>query len=154
MPRIDPKTAPARGGTRYPAPHDAPCKARSWSALGEAAGLTQFGVNLIRIPPGSWSSHRHWHMLEDEFVWVVEGQATMVTDGGRETLGPGDSAGFPAGVRDGHHFINEGPGDLVLLVVGSRNDADYGEYSDIDMKFGPERYSGAGHYTRKDGTPI
>ncbi len=148
MPKIDLDAAPAGSGSGYPAPFDQPCRGRSFKRLGEAAGLNQFGVNLVRLAPGAWSSQRHWHMLEDEFLYLLEGEAVLVTDAGEEVLRPGDSAGFKAGVRDGHHLQNRSAADTVFLVVGSRNDADHGEYSDIDMVFG----GGLG-YRRKDGTP-
>ena len=153
MPKIDPTTAPEGSGTRYPAPFDEPCKKRSWRKLGDAAGLTQFGVNLLRLPPGTWSSQRHWHSHEDEFVQVLEGELVLVTDAGEETLRAGDCAGFKAGVRDGHCLQNRSKGDAVLLVVGSRSEEDHGEYSDIDMVFTADRYAGKGQYLRKDGTP-
>jgi uncharacterized cupin superfamily protein len=137
-------------GTRYPPPHDAPCRARAWRALGDAFGLSQFGVNLVRLEPGVWSSQRHWHALEDEFVYVLEGTPTLVTDAGEQVLGPGDCAGFPAGVRDGHVLKNLSDDTVLFLVAGSRIPEDHGEYSDIDMKFLPGR---AG-YARKDGTPL
>src|SRR5947207_13642889 len=92
MPKIDIEAAHQRSGTRYPAPFDEPCKTRKWRILGEAAGLTQFGVNLVRLPPGTWSSQRHWHALEDEFVYVLEGELVLVTDKGEEKLVPGDCA--------------------------------------------------------------
>jgi uncharacterized cupin superfamily protein len=153
MPKIDPTIAPEGSGSRYPAPFDELCKMRSWRRLGDAAGLTQFGANLVRLPPGTWSSQRHWHALEDEFVYVLEGEVVLVTDAGEETLGSGESAGFKAGVRDGHHFQNRSPADAVLLVIGSRSDADHGEYSDIDMVFTAGRYAAKGSYRHKDGTP-
>jgi len=153
MPKIDKSAAPKASGTRYPPPFDEPCKARSWLRLGDAAGLTQFGVNLVRLPPGTWSSQRHWHSHEDEFVYVLEGEVVLVTDKGDEALGPGDCAGFRAGDRDGHCFQNRSTADAVLLVVGSRRDEDHGEYPDIDMKFGPARYSGKAIYLHKDGRP-
>ena len=153
MPKIDLSTAPRGAGSRYPAPFDAPCKARAWHKLGDAAGLTQFGVNLVRLPPGVWSSQRHWHTHEDEFVYVVEGELVLVTDAGEETLRSGDSAGFKAGVRDGHCLQNRSTADAVFLAVGTRHEEDGGEYSDIDMKFTGNRYDGKGQYRRKDGTP-
>ena len=154
MPKVEISSCPERQGSRYPEPYDAPCRERRWRALGEPAGLTQFGVNLLRLAPGVWSSQRHWHMHEDEFVWVLEGEAVMVTDKGRETLRAGDCAGFKAGEPDGHVFINESDADAVLLVVGSRDDRDHGYYSDIDMQFLPGRYSGGGGYATKDGTRL
>jgi uncharacterized cupin superfamily protein len=153
MPKINPKAAPEGSGSRYPTPHNEPCLQRSWRRLGDAVGLTQFGVNVVRLPPGTWSSQRHWHTLEDEFVHVLEGELILVTDAGEEPLRAGDSAGFKAGVRDGHCLQNRSTADAVVLTVGSRNDADEGEYSDIDMKFSGPRYSGKGMYTKKDGTP-
>jgi uncharacterized cupin superfamily protein len=153
MPKIDPNAAPEGSSSRYPAPHNEPCLRRSWRRLGDAVGLTQFGVNLVRLPPGTWSSQRHWHTLEDEFVHVLEGEVILVTDAGEEPLRAGDSAGFKAGVRDGHCLQNRSSADAVILTVGSRNDADEGEYSDIDMTFSGPRYSGKGRYLKKDGTP-
>lgn len=154
MPKIDIAAAPVSTGSRYPAPYDEPCRARANTRLGDAAGLTQFGVNLLRLAPGAWSSQRHWHTHEDEFVWVLEGAPTLVTDAGEALLGPGDCAGFKAGVKDGHMLKNLTDADVVLLVVGSRDDADGGEYSDIDMKFLPGRYHGAPRFVRKDGSEI
>jgi uncharacterized cupin superfamily protein len=104
MAKIDPMTAPEGSGSRYPALFDEPCKARSWRRLGDAAGLTQFGVNLLRLPPGTWSSQRHWHALEDEFVYVLEGDVVLLTDQGEQAMRAGECAGFKAGVRDGHCF--------------------------------------------------
>jgi uncharacterized cupin superfamily protein len=153
MPKIDISKAPRGSGTRYPAPFDEPCKRRAWHKLGDAAGLTQFGVNLVRLAPGVWSSQRHWHELEDEFVYLLEGELVLVTDEGETKMVPGDCAGFKAGVRNGHHFQNRSNEDAVLLVVGTRNDADSGGYSDIDMQFVGNRYGGGGEYRHKDGTP-
>jgi uncharacterized cupin superfamily protein len=153
MPKIDRATAPKGSGTRYPEIHAGPCKQRAWLRLGDAAGLTQFGANLVTLPPGTWSSQRHWHSHEDELAYVLAGTVVLVTDAGEETLAPGDAAGFKAGVKDGHCFQNRSTEDAVLLVVGSRNEDDYGEYSDIDMKFLADRYSGAGGgFRRKDGS--
>jgi uncharacterized cupin superfamily protein len=104
-------------------------------------------VNLLRLPPGAWSSQRHWHAAEDEFVFVIEGEAVLVTDAGEELLRAGDSAGFKAGVKDGHHLQNRSPRDALILEVGSRKLEDEGDYSDIDMRFTP-----AG-FTHKDGRP-
>jgi uncharacterized cupin superfamily protein len=154
MPKIDISSQPLQSGTRYPAPYDAPVKERQWRRLGDAAGLTQFGVNLVTLKPGVWSSQRHWHALEDEFVMVQQGEVVLIDDGGETILRAGECAGFKAGDRNGHHFINRSAADAVLLVVGSRRDDDWGEYSDIDMKFGDDRYQPGGAYTRNDGTPF
>ena len=153
MPRIDLSTAPQGSGSTYPAPFDAPCRGRSWHRLGQAVGLTRIGVNLVRLAPGAWSSQRHWHTHEDEFVHVVSGELILLTDEGEARLVAGDSAGFPAGVRDGHCLQNRSASDAVFLVVSNRDDADHGEYSDIDMAFGPGRYSKGGAYRHKDGRP-
>jgi uncharacterized cupin superfamily protein len=152
LPKIDPSSAPQTTGSRYPSPYDEPCRARTSAHLGLAAGLTQFGVNLVTLPPGDWSSQRHWHHVEDEFVFVVSGELVLVEDEGETVLRAGDSAGFKAGVQNGHHLVNRSAADAVILAVGTRDDADHGEYSDIDMRFLPGRYSGSGGFMRKDGT--
>jgi uncharacterized cupin superfamily protein len=149
--RIDPKTVPSIIGCTYPPPHDAPCTNRQRQRLGNAAGLTDFGVNLMRLPPGVWSSQRHWHALEDEFVFVIEGEVVLVTESGEEVLRAGDSAGFKAGIKDGHHLQNRSQQDALVLEVGSRKPEDQGEYSDIDMRF--VRADAGGGYVHKDGTP-
>ena len=148
--RIDPKDLPANLGTFYPPPYDQPCRARERRKLGDAAGLTQFGVNLLRLKPGVWSSQRHWHTEQDEFVYVISGEVVLVTDAGEEVLKTGDCAGFKAGDRDGHHLQNRSNTDSVLLEIGTRTLTDGGEYSDIDMAF---KMGGPTMYTRKDGTP-
>jgi uncharacterized cupin superfamily protein len=153
MPKIDKEKAPKGSGTRYPAPFNEPCIRREWKSLGDAAGLTQFGVNLLQLQPGVWSSQRHWHMHEDEFVYVLKGEVVMVTDAGDEVLKAGDCAGFKAGERDGHCLQNRSDHPADILVVGSRNADDHGEYSDIDMVFLAGRYSGTGGYKHKDRTP-
>jgi uncharacterized cupin superfamily protein len=102
--------------------------------VGDAAGLTQFGVNLTRLPSGCWSSQRHWHTVEDEFVFVLEGTVVLVTDSGEETLIAGDSAGFKAGIADAHHLQNRSSLDAVILEVGTRRpDDDEVAYTDIDL---------------------
>lgn len=154
MPKIDITSAPDGKGSRYPAPHDVPCRERAWKRLGDVAGLTQFGVNLLTLKPGVWSSQRHWHAHEDEFLYVLSGEVVLVTDAGEEVLRPGDCAGFKAGVRDGHCLKNRSQADAQILVVGSRDDRDWGEYSDVDMRFLPGRYSGGGGYTKRDGKPL
>jgi len=153
MPKIDKQSAPLNSGTRYPPPHDLPCRGRVWQRLGDAAGLTQFGVSLFRLAPGVWSSQRHWHTHEDEFVYVLSGELVLVMDDGEEVMHAGDCAGFRGGDRNGHCLQNRSQHVAEILVVGSRNDDDHGEYSDIDMKFMPRRYSTSGGYLHKDGTP-
>ena len=147
--RIDLSEVPVSIGSGYPTPFDQPCAARFRQRLGNAAGLTDFGVNLLRLPPGAWSSQRHWHEAEDEFVFVIGGEVVLITDSGEEILRVGDCAGFKAGIKDGHHLQNRTSEDAVLLEVGSRKPEDAGEYPDIDMRFS----RGDEGFTRKDGTP-
>lgn len=150
MPRIDLDTAPTGHGTAYPEEHAGPCKARRRWRLGDAAGLTQFGVNRLILPPGAWSSQRHWHASEDEIVWVLEGEVVLVEDDGETVLRAGDCAGFKAGVANGHKIENRSAQDAVLLEVGTRSPVtDACDYPDIDMVL-PE---GADRYFHRDGTP-
>ena len=122
--RIDPKSLPETVGTLYPPPFDKPCRARGRRKLGDAAGLTQYGVNLLRLPPGVWSSQRHWHTKQDEFVYVLSGEVVLVTDEGEETLTAGDCAGFKADDPNGHHLQNRGTIEALVLEVGTRNEGD------------------------------
>jgi uncharacterized cupin superfamily protein len=138
-------------GTLYPPPYDEPCRARERQKLGDAAGLTQFGVNLLTLPPRAWSSQRHWHAKEDEFIYVVSGDVTLVTDAGEETLKPGDSAGFRAGDANGHCLQNRTDQPVRVLEVGTRISGDSASYPDIDM-FAPPGGKPAA-YTHRDGTP-
>jgi uncharacterized cupin superfamily protein len=149
--RIDPKTVPVHSGTFYPPPYHAPCRAREKQRLGDAAGLTQFGVNLLRLKPGVWSSQRHWHGRQDEFIYVLEGEVVLVTDGGEEVLKAGDCAGFKAGEQDGHHLQNRGARDALVLEVGTRNEGDSATYPGIDLAYPPGGKPAL--YTHTDGTP-
>ena len=149
MPKIDIETAPARFGTGYPPPYDAPCLDRRRWKLGDAAGLTQFGVNLLRLAPGVWSSQRHWHTAEDEFVYVLEGEVVLVTDDGEEVLRAGDCAGFKAGETNGHHLQNRTSADALLLEIGARDpERDGVDYPDIDLAI----RAGVRAFLHKDGT--
>jgi len=150
--RIDAAAVAAVIGTLYPPPFDEPCRIRERRRLGDEAGLQQFGVNLLRLPPGSWSSQRHWHTHEDEFIYVLSGEATLVTDAGIEVLRAGDSAGFPAGDPDGHTLQNRSAADVLVLEVGSRFPSeDVTTYPGLDM------ISPAGNvpamFTHRDGSP-
>ena len=150
--RIDVAAIAAKIGTMYPPPYDAPCRARERKPLGDAAGLTQFGVNLLRLAPGVWSAQRHWHSREDEFIYVVSGEVVLVTDHGEETLRAGDAAGFKAGDPDGHCLQNRSGAEAVVLEVGSRHPAeDAAYYPDIDL-VAPVQEKPA-MYTHRDGTP-
>lgn len=149
MPKIDLSKVSVRKGSGYPAPFHERSPNRTKTILGDAAGLTDFGVNLTRLPPGEWSAQRHWHTDEDEFVWMLEGEATLITDKGRETLRAGDCAAFRKGEANGHHFVNESRTDAVYLEVGTRSNADQCSYPDIDLKV-----SNADNvYRHKDGRP-
>lgn len=150
-PAVDPATLPVREGTNYPAALAGPCAARRKRALGDALGLSHFGVNLVELPPGTWSSLRHWHANEDEFVFVLEGEITLVTDSGEQVLGPGIAAGFPAGRADGHHLVNRGTTTAIYLEVGDRASEETVDYPDSDMRLvrrGKERT-----LTRRNGEP-
>ena len=120
MPKIDIAAVPERKGSGYPPPFDAPCAERVRQRLGNAGGLTDFGVNLMRLPPGNWSSQRHWHSHEDELVYVLEGELTLIEDGGETLLRAGDCAAFAKGTGNGHHMINKSGAMAVYLEVGSR----------------------------------
>jgi len=150
--RIDPSAVPPFIGTLYPPPFDEPCRKRERRRLGDAAGLTQFGVNLLRLAPGVWSSQRHWHSHEDEFVYVVAGEVTLVTDAGSEVLRAGDAAGFKAGECNGHCLQNRSSVDALVLEVGTRAPSlDATTYPGIDLMVPaggvPARF------THTDGSP-
>jgi uncharacterized cupin superfamily protein len=136
----------------YPEPFREGQRKRYTRRLGDHAGLKNYGVNLVRVLPGGQSSARHTHSKQDEFVYVIEGEFVLVTDAGRETVGPGTCIGFPAGTGDGHHFLNLTQKDAVFLVIGDRTAGDEVTYPDIDLelKAGPDGVRG---FHRKDGTP-
>ncbi|MDP1738328.1 MAG: cupin domain-containing protein [Caulobacter sp.] len=150
MPKIDLATAPRRSGTGYPPPYDAPCRDRSWLELAKAAGLDLVGINLLTLPDGQWSSQRHWHLDEDEFVFVVSGEVVLVEDEGETVLRAGDCAAWKAGVENGHHIQNRSGADAVLLQVGNPTNpaTEYVDYPDIDLIIRP----GDEGYKHRDGT--
>ncbi|MDP7546331.1 MAG: cupin domain-containing protein [Alphaproteobacteria bacterium] len=149
--RIDASEIPFVAGTLYPTPFDLPCRARERKKLSDAAGLSQFGVNLLRLPPGAWSSQRHWHTKTDEFIYVLAGEVVLVTNGGEEVLGVGDAAGFKAGDENGHCLQNHADNEVLILEIGTRADDDVGYYSDIDMVAHADAKPAI--YTHSDGTP-
>jgi uncharacterized cupin superfamily protein len=152
VPKIDVGAIEWKGGTGYPEPFRSLVEGRLRKRLGDAGGLTQFGVNLTRLAPGSASAHRHWHENEDEFVFVLEGEVTLVENEGETILGPGDAAAFKAGVANGHHLINRGEQDVLYLEIGTRAPRDRGVFPDIDLGFVKDE---AGpRFTRKSGDPI
>lgn len=149
MPQIDLSTVPVRQGSGYPPPFDAPCAERTRQRLGDAGGLRDFGINRMTLPPGGWSSQRHWHSHEDEFVWVLQGEATLVEDGTETLLRAGDCAAFPKGTGNGHHLVNRSAALVVYLEVGSRQAPDLSTCSDIDLMSA----NADGRFVHKDGRP-
>jgi uncharacterized cupin superfamily protein len=150
MPKLDLNKIPQRTGTNYPAEFAEHMKGRIRQALGDAGGLTQFGVNLLQLPPGGWSAQRHWHSHEDEFVYIVSGEVVLVTNEGEQVIHAGDCAAFPAGVANGHHLVNRSGSVAICLEVGTRDPKqDRVDYPDIDMVCEPGRDG----YFHRDGTP-
>lgn len=154
MPVIDPKTAPQKTGTSYPAQYNKDCAARHVIALGDAGGLTQFGAHLVTLPPGNWASHRHAHSAEDEFCYILTGHPTLIDDDGEHGLGPGSVMTHKAGDGNAHHIINKTDKTVTFIVIGTRNpEQDDVSYPDIDLKINangtPDR-----NMTRKNGRPI
>lgn len=152
LPALDPSTLAPRTHSTYPEPYRDRVLPREKRALGAALGLTKVGVNLTTLGPGKHSALRHFHTREDEFVYVLEGEVTLVTDGGAQLLGPGMCAGFPAGVRDGHHLVNHTDRPARYLELSDRDGDDNAEYPDDDLAYakGPD---GGPVFTRKDGSP-
>jgi uncharacterized cupin superfamily protein len=147
MPKIDLDSIEQVNRTGYPRPFDEPVVGRWYRRLATATGLTDFGVSHVVLKPGAWSSQRHWHDGEDEFLVMLSGVAVLVEDDGRTLLRPGDCASWPKGRTNGHHLINETSEDcLFICVSGGTNTG--GGYSDIDMIFTID-----GGYAHKDGTP-
>jgi uncharacterized cupin superfamily protein len=149
MKKIELSAVPTQSGSNYPPPFDRPCNDQSSQRLARHAGLTLFGVNLTVIEPGAWSSQRHWHSQEDEFVWVLEGELTLVTDAGEEVLRAGDCAAFRRGDPDGHHLVNKSGSPAKVLEIGNSDPQDRCVYPDIDLIAEP----GVAGYSHRDGTP-
>jgi uncharacterized cupin superfamily protein len=139
-------------GSSYPEPYATQMGDRAWQSLGDAGGLTQFGVRMMIMQPGSESSLRHWHETEDEFVMVTLGELTLITDEGETTVRPGDFAAFPAGDTNGHHLVNKSDSEARFLVVGTRVTQDVCTYSDVDLRV--EIDGENDRFTTKDGTEI
>lgn len=135
MPKIDIANLPVHTGANYPPPYDRVVAGRSRKRLGNAVGLTQFGVNICTLAPGAASSLRHWHRDEDELVFVLEGEVALVEDEGETPLRAGDAAGWKANSGNGHHLINRSDRDAVLLEVGTRAPRECVEYPDADLRF-------------------
>lgn len=147
MPKIDLDSIEPANRTGYPAPFSRNVAGRWYQRLGPASGLTEFGVSHVVLKPGAWSSQRHWHNGEDEFLVMLEGEAVLAEDDGETVLKKGDCAAWPKGNTDGHHLRNESNRDCVFIVIGGGASIG-GGYSDIDMMFTSD-----GRYVHKDGTP-
>jgi len=149
--RIEVQTLAPVIGTLYPPPLDEPCRSRRRTRIGNAAGLTQFGVNFVCLPPGAWSSQRHWHTATDELVYVLSGELVLVTDDGEEILRAGHAAGFKANDRNGHHLQNRSSEEATFLEIGTRVPGDAATYPDVDLLSPPHQQPAL--YTHRDGTP-
>lgn len=153
MPKISISDIIARAGSNYPAPFHEPCMDRTGLDLSAAGGLTQFGIKMITLAPGAWSSQRHWHSHEDELVYIISGQPTFVDDNGPQELAPGDVTSHPANDGNGHHMKNDTDSDVVFMVVGGRTpETDHAYYPDIDLDL-PANGTATRRYQRKDGNP-
>jgi len=153
LPALDPHDVELVASTGYPPPFDTATEGRAKRRLTDPLGLTKLGVNITEIAPKAKTSLRHWHSHEDEFVLVLEGEVTLVTNDGEQVLGAGMCAGFPAGVADGHCIVNNSGAPARILEVGTRDMADEANYPDIDLHCQPGRYE-TPVFTKKDGTPI
>lgn len=140
-----------RISTIYPPPYAAAMAGRAKRALGDQFGLSQFGINLTVLAPGAASSERHWHETEDEFIFVLDGEAILIDDTGEHLLQPGMCAGFKAGVPNGHKLVNRSAAPVTILEVGTRSNGDRAHYPEADMA--AEKVDGKFRLTRKDGTP-
>ena len=150
MPKLDLSKAPVKTGSIYPAPYAAQMAGRSSIRLGDLAGLTQFGVNIVTLEPGAVASLRHWHLREDEFAMVLEGRLTLIEDEGETEMGPGDCAAWKAGVANGHRFVNRSDAPGKFLVVGTKAAEEVATYSDVDMQI--HIAGGKARFTYHDGS--
>ena len=151
MPKIDIAKLPVDAVTNYPDPFWKPLAGRERKRLGNAVGLSQYGVNLTTLKPGAWSSQRHWHANEDEFVYVLEGEIVLREDHGETVLKPGDAVGWKANGGVGHCLINRTQRDAIYVEVGTRAATETAVYPDIDMR--AERDKTGMRYMRKTGEP-
>ena len=139
-------------GTSYPPPHDKGMgRYQAWE-LSEAGGLTQFGAALETLAPGAASSQRHWHENEDEFLYLLEGELTLIENDGEHLLHPGDACAWKAGDANAHRLENRTDAPASFLIVGTRADRDVCHYADIDLLY--TRENGVSRFTRADGTPF
>src|SRR5262252_3606174 len=152
LPALAPADVTTQTSSGYPEPYRSRVAGRHRKRLGDAAGLKNFGVNLVTLDPRSESSMRHWHAKQDEFIFVLEGEVTLVTNAGRQRLSPGTAAGFPAGSADGHQLVNETNKPVVYLEIGDRTPGDSASYPDVDLAV--RMVDGKWVFTHKDGTPF
>lgn len=150
MPKLDPENAPLKTGSIYPEPYAGQMAGRSSRRLGQMAGLTHFGVNIVTLEAGAVASLRHWYAREDEFALVLEGELILIEDGGETLMQPGDCAAWKAGVADGHRFVNRSAQPARFLVVGNSDPDDTCTYADVDMKIVLE--AGKPRFTHHDGS--
>ncbi len=150
MAKLDLSKVPVKTGSMYPSPYAEMMAGRSSLRLGDAGGLTQFGVNLVILQPGALSSLRHWHLVEDEFVMVTQGECVLVQDAGETVMVAGDCVAFPANVPDGHHFLNRSGEVAQFLVVGSKSKREVATYSDVDLVLTVE--AGQASFAYKNGS--
>ena len=149
LPAVDPAAVPEHRGSGYPEPFRSRMGERAKRRLGDACGLTKFGVNLVTLGPGGQSALRHWHTLQDEFVYVLTGEVVLITNEGEQVLRPGMCAGYPAGKKDAHHFVNRSASPATYLEIGNRTEGDNGFYPDDDLAWGEDEN---GRFTaHKDG---
>lgn len=141
----------ARTSSVYPPQFQKEIAGRQKRAMGDFFGLTQYGVNLATLAPGAWSAQRHWHKVEDEFIYVVEGELTLIDDDGEHTLTPGMCAGFKAGVANAHKIVNKSAKPASYLEVGLRSPSEQVVYPDVDLKGVKE--NNKFRFTKRDGTP-
>jgi len=151
MPKIDIANLKLDNSTGYPEPFRKVVEGRWRKRLGNAVGLSQFGVNLTTLKPGAWSAQRHWHETEDELIYVLEGEIVLCEDSGETVLKPGDAAGWKANTPNGHCLINRSQRDAVYLEIGTRAAKEKAHYPDIDMKV--ERDEKGARYMHKSGEP-
>ena len=144
---VAPRTKPSN----YPEPFASRMTGRVKRALGDRFGLTNFGVNLTRLVPGAISALRHAHGKQDEFIYVLEGHPSLVTNAGEQVLSPGMCAGFKAGTGDGHQLVNRTGADVVYLEVGDRTPGDTAMYPDDDLQ--AVLVEGQWRFLHKDGSP-
>ena len=152
MPKLDLSRIAVESGTSYPGKLARTVDGRSWQAVGDAGGLTQYGVNLVTLAPGAASSLRHYQMQQDEFAMVTEGELVLTENDGETALRAGDYVAWPAGVKNGHHLVNRSAANASFLVIGTRTATETVFYSDVDMMVTADETGD--HFTKQDGSPL